>query len=122
MARLGAQADYTPELYIVQTIDDLQRRAQEGRDRVLGTNFFQRTEQFYNFDPGSYARISYQPLVRVADLQMILLREAGDLATPIPKFFIHKNGDRDKDREKAFRGNWLHFNYQLQWLFAEVHA
>jgi hypothetical protein len=120
--RFGSQTDYTPEVYIVETIDDLQRRAEEGRNRVLGYNFFQRSEQFYNFDPGSYERISYQPLVRVADLQMILLREAGELATPIPKFFIHKNGDRDKDREKAFRGNWQHFNYQLQILFAEVHA
>src|SRR5260370_327016 len=92
---------YEPEIYIVQSMDDLQRRAEEGRNRVLGHNFFQRSEQFYNFDPGSLDRVAYQPLVRVADLQMILLREAGDLAQPVPKFFIHQNGDRDKDREKA---------------------
>lgn len=108
---------------VVQTIDDLQRRADEGRRRVLGNpNFFERAEEFYNFMPGGAERVVYQPMVRVADLQMITLKEAGDLASPVPKFFIHRNGKRDKAREDAFRAQWKHFNYQLQWLFAQCHA
>lgn len=107
---------------IVGNLDDLQRFSSEGRTAVLGADFFDKARRFYNYEQPQESRVVFHPLVRVAELQMLLLKEASDLTAPAPKFFIHKGQERDKEREDAFKAAWRHFKYQREWLKGAIYA
>jgi hypothetical protein len=106
----------TPAEMIVGNLDDLQRFSSEGRAAVLGSDFFDKARRFYNYESPQESRVVYHPLVRIAELQMLLLKESSDLTASKPKFFIRKQNQRDADREQAFRAAWLHLGYQMEWL------
>ena len=108
--------ELTPQETIVGNIDDLQRFNSEGRGAVLGSDFFDKARRFYNYESPQENRVVYHPLVRIAELQTLLLKEASDLTANLPRFFIHKADQRDADREQAFRAAWRHLGYQMEWL------
>jgi len=127
MAQLLRREENDAENRICSTLDDLQRIAEGGRAAVLGQGFFDKARKWYSFDPPAMNRVIYHPLVRVADLQMLNLREANELTTPVPKFFIQRLfgqpiGARDRDREACFRANWDLAEFQMELLYAETYA
>lgn len=108
--------ELTPQETIVGNIDDLQRFNSEGRGSVLGSDFFDKARRFYNYESPQENRVVYHPLVRIAELQTLFLKEASDLTANLPRFFIHKSDQRDADREQAFRAAWRTLGYQMEWL------
>ena len=112
----------SPENQVVGILDELQTYATQGRNKALGEGFFEEADRFYQFNLPISRSASYRPLVRLSEVQRLIIQEANEITAPIPKFFITKAGDRDKDREKAFQANWIEHDYALELLIAEIHA
>src|SRR5487761_2122012 len=121
-AALQIRRTITPEQQTVGILDELQTYATQGRNRALGEGFFEEADRFYQFNLPLSRTASYRPLVRLSEVQRLLIQEANEITGPIPKFFITKAGDRDKDREKAFQANWIEHDYALELMIAEIHA
>jgi hypothetical protein len=112
----------SPELQVVGILDELQTYATQGRNKALGEGFFEEADRFYQFNLPISRSATYRPLIRLSEVQRLIIQEANEITAPVPKFFITKEGNRDKDREKAFQANWVEHDYALELLIAEIHA
>ena len=127
MARIRrtAQAtklDANPDLAIVAQLDSLQDAADQERDRRLGSGWFEEVRNFFNIDPATYSAPTFRPRVVIPELQVLMLNEATDLSDSLPKIYITKAKDREKDREKAYQENWRQSFYNNRILEAEIWA
>jgi len=120
--QISSRRTQTPEMQVVGILDELQTYATQGRNKSLGEGFFEEADRFYQFNLPLSRSASYRPLVRLSEVQRLLIQEANEITSPVPKFFITKNGERDKDREKAFQANWVEQDYAAEFLTAEIHA
>jgi len=114
--------ELTPVERLVGNLDDLQRFAAEGRGATLGADFFDKARRFYNYEQPNEARVVYHPMVRIAELQTLLLKEASDLTAPAPRFFIHKADQREQEREDSFRAAWRYFKFQREFLKGAIYS
>ncbi len=99
-------ADYYSPLS--RHIDEWQRLSKDHRDSKLGRNWFDDVESFYQLSDGTDPLPSFRPIVRVPQLQVLMMHEANDLSETSPRPYIVNNGSgkRDEDREKALQATW----------------
>src|SRR5271154_1056499 len=115
MTRKKSDEGGSPDQQLISQLDELQRAAQEERDKQLGVNWFKECTDFYSLTGGASATPSFRPRVQVPQLQMITLSDATDLSDALPRIYIVNKSDRDKDREKAFQEHWRqnYFNNEI---------
>ena len=96
-------------------IDEWQRISEDYRNKKLGQDWYDQIEALYELIDEGGPLPSFRPLVRVPELQMLMLREANDLSEVSPQVYVMnaKEGKRDKDRESSFQSQWreAHVNY-----------
>ena len=110
---------------ISRQIDELERISQYERDRALGRDYFQDIEDFYNLcENTAVTSPSYKPLVKIPQLQTLVLNEATDISDCSPKVYILNNekDERDKPREEWFQANWYQGCYNNRIMEAEIWA
>ena len=106
----------------VRQMEELIRISEDAKKEVYGQNHDETTSNFYNLTDTTKKMPSYRPRILAPQLQVLLLKEASEATDSNIRIFIHKNGDRDKDREKAFQEHWKKNFYGLQLLMAQVYA
>ena len=80
--------------------------SEEQRNKVLGDDALDDAENFYNLISGAANTPSFRPQIQIPELQTLMLQEANDLSDTAPQIYLSNQGDREKDREKAFQGIW----------------
>lgn len=82
--------------------------ADDKRNQMLGQDWMNQMELFYCLIQSGGPMPSYRPLVRVPELQTLMMREANDLSEIMPRPYIlnQDDGKRDKDREKGLQSEW----------------
>lgn len=110
------------ETKISRQIDLLKETSDRERSKVLKENWAQTAEQLYNLTESLSPAPSFRPKVQVPELQFQMLAEASDLSDTQPRVYIVRKGksERDKAREEAFRAQWSHGEYNLQFLMGIV--
>jgi len=89
-------------------IDEWVRVSDDYRNRTLGEDWFQQMEAFYSLTDQGGPMPSFRPLVRMPELQTLMMREANDLTEVAPRPYIlnNKTSDRDKKKEEALQAEW----------------
>ena len=76
---------YSP---VSKHIDEWTRLSQDHRDRQLGSTWFEDCEAFYQLTDRGDPLPSFRPLVRVPQLQVLMMHEANDLSETAPRPYI----------------------------------
>ena len=105
---------------ISKHLDEWERVSRDYRDRKVGPDWFQQVEDFYNLIDQGGPMPSFRPLIRLTDLQVLMLREANHLADASPKPYIYstQSGKRDKEREKGLQSEWRRAAVNYHSIFA----
>jgi hypothetical protein len=103
-------------------IDELVRQSNTARNEVYGPNASEDAKNFYNLFERTRRMPTFRPRIAAPQLQLLLLAEAADVTDTNIRVFIHKNDERDKQREKAFQEHWKQEFFNLQLLMAQVYA
>ena len=95
------------EQRINRQMDVLQSIAKNERDQRWGANHVAEMKDFFelNYYPAT-AQPSYRPRIILPEIQFLLMSEATELTSDMPKCFIYVNGKQDEKREKAFAATW----------------
>lgn len=109
---------------VVQQIDLLQRIAKDAKRDLLGSDWFKSICDFYSLDASlGTGPLVFRPRVDVPQLQMMMLSETAELADSAPVVYLtNEEGQRDKDRERIFRGIWKQEWYSLEIMMAQLWA
>ena len=93
---------------IVRHVDEWQRVSLDHRNTKLGQDWLDIVENFYQLTDQGGPMPSFRPLVRVPQLQTLMLQEANDLSDLAVRPYIinTSTGKRDEDREKGFQAEW----------------
>lgn len=99
-------ADYRSP--ISRHLDEWQRISRDHKNKQLGQNWFEDIEQFYSLTDGGDPLPSFRPLIRIPQLQVLMMHEANDLSETSPRPYIvdHGKGERDEERERALQCVW----------------
>lgn len=103
-------------------IDELVRQSTDARKEVYGPGFEEDTKNFYNLFDRTRRMPSYRPSIKAPQLQLLLLAEAADATDTNIRVYIHKEDQRDKEREKAFQQHWRQEFFNLQMLLGQIYA
>src|SRR6185369_8769223 len=89
-------------------IDEWQRVAEAKRNEVLGENWAQNNQNFYNLTEGTGLTPSFRPTVRTPELQTLMMREANDLSEAAPRPYVINNDSatRETQYENALQSEW----------------
>jgi hypothetical protein len=100
-------------------IDEWVRVADDKRNQVLGIDWMNQMELFYALTTMGGPMPSYRPLVKVPELQTLMMREANDLSEIMPRPYIinEDDGKRDKDREKGLQSEWARAQLNFHSMF-----
>lgn len=108
---------------VSRQLDELERISSYERNKVLGADYFQDIEKFYEIDDtANYQYPSYKPNVKIPQLQTLILNEATDITDSSPKIFIGGPQGRDKEREEFYQSNWKQNCYNNRILEAFIWA
>lgn len=109
---------------IVQQIDLLQRIAKDAKNDLLGPDWFRNVRDFYALDAAQGSGpLVFRPRVDIPELQMQMLAETAELSENAPVIYLTgEDGNRDKDREKIFRGIWKQEWYSLSIMMGQLWA
>lgn len=112
-----SQPDRSP---ISRHLDEWERVSRDYRDRKVGPDWFDQVENFYNLIDQGGPMPSFRPLIRLTDLQTLMLKEANHLADAAPRPYIYSNltGKRDKEREKGLQSEWRRASVNFHSIFA----
>lgn len=107
---------------LVAHIDEWQRISQDAKKQKLGEDWFWTVETFYNLVDSGGPLPSFRPLIRVPQLQVLMMHEANDLSETTPRPYIVSNSDskRDEDREKALQAEWRRSNINYHAMFTTL--
>jgi len=110
---------YSP---VSRHIDEWQRISKDHRDRYLGKTWFDEVETFYQLTDGGDPLPSFRPLIRVPQLQVLMMHEANDLSETAPRPYIinSKEGKREEDREKSLQCSWRYAKINYHSMFATL--
>lgn len=110
---------YSP---ISKHLDEWQRLSSDHRDAKLGKNWFDDVEAFYQLTDNNDPLPSFRPIVRIPQLQVLMMHEANDLSETSPRPYIvnHEKGERDEDREKAMQSTWSHAKVNYHAMFTTL--
>lgn len=113
-------ADYRSP--ISRHIDEWIRLSTDARDAKLGKNWFDDIEAFYQLTNGSDPLPSFRPIVRVPQLQVLMMHEANDLSETSPRPYIVNNrkGERDEQREQALQCAWKRSDINYHAMFTTL--
>ena len=106
----------------VRQMEELCRISEDAKKEVYGPNHDETCANFYNLFEATKKMPSYRPRILAPQLQVLLLKEAAEATDSNIRIFIHKNDERDKDREKAFQEHWKKNFFGLQLLMSQVFA
>lgn len=103
-------------------IDEWQRISQDHRDSSLGKEWFKDVESFYNLSDQGDPLPSFRPLIRIPQLQVLMMHEANDLSETSPRPYIvdHKSEKRDESREAAFQATWRYAQVNYNAMFTTL--
>jgi hypothetical protein len=89
-------------------IDEWTRISLDQRDRVLGQHWFEDCEAFYMLTDSGDPLPSFRPLIRIPQLQVLMMHEANDLSETSPQPYIvdRERGQQDTHRERALQCTW----------------
>lgn len=89
-------------------MDEWTRISDDYRNRTLGQDYLDDIEAFYSLTDQGDPLPSFRPMVRVPQLQVLMMHEANDLSETAPEPYIinQAEGKRDEDREKALQCEW----------------
>src|SRR5262252_2659840 len=110
---------YSP---ISKHLDEWQRISREYRDQKLGQHWFDDCEAFYQLINASDPLPSFRPLIRVPQLQVLMMHEANDLSETSPRPYIVDNvtGNRDSDRERSLQAAWRYAQVNYHSMYATL--
>lgn len=103
-------------------IDELIRQSEDERKNVYGPGFDDDVKNFFNLADRTRRMPTYRPVIRAPQLQVLLLAEASEATDSNIRVYIHKENERDKQREKAFQQHWNKNFFNLQTLMAQIYA
>jgi hypothetical protein len=103
-------------------IDELIKQSEDARKQVYGPNHDEDCSNFYNLFERTRRMPTFRPRIAAPQLQLLLLAEAEESTDTNMRVFIHKKGDRDKERENAFKEHWRQEFFNLQTLMAQIYA
>lgn len=105
----------TTQNTLIQQLDELQRINDDARRDCMGHDWFKQIKDFYLLRDTQQGTPSFRPRVNIPELQVLMLQEASDLADLNIRVYIEAQGERQKEREKAFQQQWRqgYFNNQI---------
>jgi hypothetical protein len=103
-------------------IDELIRISDAAKREVYGPNHSEEVKSFYNLFDRTRRMPTFRPSIKAPQLQLLLLQEAAEATDANIRVFIHKENERDKEKEKAFQQHWKKHFWNLQTLMAQIYA
>jgi hypothetical protein len=93
---------------ISRHLDEWTRLSDDHRNSVLGQVYLEDLEPFYNLVDQGDPLPSFRPLIRIPQLQVLMMQEANDLTETAPEPYIlnQQKGARDEEREKGLQCEW----------------
>ncbi len=87
-----------------------------------GKNWFEDIEAFYQLTDSNDPLPSFRPIIRVPQLQVLMMHEANDLSETSPRPYIvnNKKGERDENREKSLQAAWRYAKVNYHAMFTTL--
>jgi len=104
------------------TLDEWCRLSDDHRNSKLGSDFFEDIEAFYSLTDQGDPLPSFRPMIRIPQLQVLMMHEANDLSETSPRPYIidQEKQHRDSDREKALQCEWRRAQVNYHSMFATL--
>ena len=111
-------ADYRSP--ISRHLDEWTRLSDDHRNSVLGQVYLEDLEPFYNLVDQGDPLPSFRPLIRIPQLQTLMMQECNDLSEVSPEPYIVNQTDakRDGEREKGLQCEWRRCQINYHSLYA----
>lgn len=104
----------------VKHIEEWVRASEDYRNKTLGENFQKEAEELYNLTDSGSPSPTFRPLVRIPELQKMMLEEANQLSDCSPMIYVFSSEERDKQREKSLQAQWYRAKINWHILFASL--
>ena len=106
----------------VKHIEEWVRVSTDYRNKKLGENFYKEAEDLYSLNDNGSPSPTFRPLIRIPELQKMMLEEANKVSDCVPQVYIFSGKERDKQREKSLQAQWYSAKINQHILYASLTA